>query len=310
MRWRPFLLGLALGWFGLSSPARAILLVETTPGSVPVGGYLVSEDGKKLKIKTLVEGGREKFTEYELSKIKIIHRVDNSRLEKLNKDDPKGYFEYATELADRKLAADPEARDLARRLFLIAAYLDKRQFGNEALLNMGSLASTPGEARRCRALASLFDTRDGAKPLKPEPLSKVPTGALQDFQKALQLYRTGDIANARKRANQKDMDLVFSMAPGKMDKATFLQWCIDADGPSGSQSLSEDRLRMVLQAELWVLEQLSRGDTGDKTSAGETKWSSILQSRQVGSVPVLSLETVSEFDPRKCLYREGKWVVP
>ena len=43
MRWRHILLGLAAGWFGWSSPARAILVIEKAPGAAPVGGYLVGE---------------------------------------------------------------------------------------------------------------------------------------------------------------------------------------------------------------------------------------------------------------------------
>ena len=94
-----------------------------------------------------------------------------------------------------------------------------------------------------------------------------------------------------------------------MDKATFLQWCTDAGGTTGA--LPEDRLRRILRAELWAIGQLSRGGAGDKTNAGETKWSSILQEGQVKPVSLLSLETIADdIDPRKCLYRDGEWVAP
>lgn len=298
-----------MGWFGLSSPAWAILIVEQTPGAVPVGGYLVSNDGKTLRMKMLLPDGKEKIKDYELSKIDIIHQIDANRLKKLDKNDPKAYYDYAEELANKKLDADPEAKDTARRLFLIAAYLDRRQFGQGALLGMSSLAGTEAEARRCRAMAFLLDPKDDADALKPAPMPKAPTGALQDFEKALQSYRTGQIANAKKLANAKDMDMDFSKAAGGIDKATFLQWCTDADGLTGNPP--EDRMRRILMAELWVIDQLPHGDTGDKTNAGETKWSSILQARQIKPVSLLSLETIADdIDPRKCLYLDGKWVVP
>ncbi len=145
MRRRSFLLGLAIGWFGLSSPARAILIVEKAPGAVPVGGYLVSEAGQTLKIKMILPDGKEQSKVYDLSNIEILYKIDVDRLKKLDKNDPKAYLDYALELAAKKLDADPgatgaagrlvvdadpEARDTARRLFLIAAYLDPRQLGS------------------------------------------------------------------------------------------------------------------------------------------------------------------------------------
>jgi hypothetical protein len=309
MRWRPFIVGLATAWFGLSSPAWAILIIEKAPGAVPVGGYLVSNDGKTLKMKTLLPDGKERIKDYDVSKIDIVHQIDVDRLKKLDKNDPKAYHEYAEALADKKLADDPEAKDMARRLFLVSAYLDPRQFGQSALLSMSSLAGTEAEARRCRAMAFLLDPKGDADALKPAPRPKTPTGALQDFEKALQSYRTGQIANAKKLAGANDMDMDFSKAAGGIDKATFLQWCTDAEGLTGNPP--EDRLRRVLRAELWIIDQLSHGDAGDKTNAGETKWSSILQARQTKPVSLLSLETIADdIDPHKCVYRDGKWVVP
>lgn len=296
-----------MGWFGLSSPAWAILIKEKAPGAVPVGGYFVSNDGKTLRIMTRSPDGKETPTNYELLKIDIIHQIDTDRLKTLDKNDAKAYHDYAEVLADKKYADDPEAKDVARHLFLIAAYLDQRQFGRSALLSMSSLARTEAEARRCRALAFVLDPQGDADALKP-PMPKAPS-ALQNFEKALKFYRTGQIADAKNLANAIDLDMDFSKAVGGIDKATFLQWCTDAEGMTGSPP--EDRLRRILRAELWVIDQLPHGDAGDKTNAGETKWSSILQARQIKPVSLLSLETIDkDIDPHKCLYRDGKWVVP
>ena len=113
----------------------------------------------------LLPDGKEKIKDYELSKIDIIYQIDVERLKKLDKNDPKAYYDYAEELADKKWKDDPEARDMARRLFLIAAYLDPRQFGRSALLSMIPLAGTEAEARRCRAMAFLLDPKGDDKVL-------------------------------------------------------------------------------------------------------------------------------------------------
>jgi hypothetical protein len=307
MRWHPFALGLVIGWLALPCPAWGILL-ETPDG--PVRGYLLSDDGAKLRVRVVLADGTEKTADYDRSKVTIVHQIDTGRLQKLGKDDPKGYYAYAEELADKKFAADPEARYMARRLFLIAAYLDGRRFGHDALLRLSALAGTEEEKRRCAALAFLLAPEGEAEAPRPAPPPRAPAGDLQDFQKALQSYRTGQIAYARKLANQKGVETVFSLAPGKLDKATFLQWCTNAEG-SANTPPPDDALRTVLRAELWAIDQLSHGDAGDTKKAGETKWSAILQARQVRPVPPLSLETIiPEVDPRKYLYRNGKWEAP
>jgi hypothetical protein len=41
---------------------------------------------------------------------------------------------------------------------------------------------------------------------------------------------------------------------------------------------------------------------------GRPSWSAALAAGRTGTVPSLSLETLTEFDPKLCIYREGKWV--
>jgi hypothetical protein len=307
MRWRTFTLGLVIAWLALPSPAWGIVL-ETPDGQVR--GYLLSDDGTRLRVRVVLADGTEKTADYARTKVTIVHQIDAARLQKLDKNDPKGYFAYADLLADKKYAADPEARYMARRLFLIAAYLDGHQLGHDAMLRLSALAGTEEERRRCAALAFLLSPEGDAEALKPAPPPKVPATDLQDFQKALQYYRSGQISSARILAGQKNVEAVFGLAPGKLDKATFLQWCTNAEGSSGSPP-PDDALRTVLRAELWAIDQLSRGGAGETKTADDSKWSSILQARQVRPVTPPSLETIiPEVDPRRCVYRNGKWEAP
>ena len=224
-----FGLGLAAGLFFSTLPVSAIL-IDTGTGKV--GGFLLNDDGTKLKISIPTRDGEDKVGEYLHADIKILHRLDVKRLEGLSKDNPKAYGDYAEELALQK--DDPEARYVAMRLYLIAAYLAPKEFGSSSLLHMSALASTPTEARKCRAMAYLLDPKsdaeiietDAGKPARPAPL---PARALEDFTKALRLYRGGQIKSASETAKHEGVEAIFRMAPGKIDLKTFLQFCTDAN---------------------------------------------------------------------------------
>jgi hypothetical protein len=350
-----FGLGLAVGLFFSTSLASAIL-IETGAGKV--GGFVLNDDGTKLKISIPTRDGEDKVGEYLYSDIKILHRLDVKRLEGLSKDNPKAYRDYADELALHK--DDPEARYVAMRLYLIAAHLAPTEFGSSSLLRMSALASRPAEARKLRAMAFLLDPKaddaivkdDAGKPAQPAPL---PAGALEDFTKALQLYRSGQIKLASETAKHDGVDTIFRMAPGKIDLKAFLQWCTDANcttcradgtvvcpncqgkgvvvnmfrqlercptckgkkrvpcpdcgGTHVRDPLPNDALRAVLRCELWAIDRQGGWDNRDGKDAAISKsWSAVLQSRQLSPVLPLSLDTITNFDPRMCRYRNRKWV--
>ncbi len=355
MRACRFILGLAVGLGCLVSSASAIL-IDT--GSSKVGGFLVSEDGMKLTIRVTTPDGQEKVTEYASARVKVLHRLDVKRLEELSRDNPGAYRDYADELARQE--ADPEARYVARRLYLIAAKLDPQQFGSSSLLKMSEQDSVPAEARKYRALAYLLDPKvdDGllkVEVVKPAQPAKAPAGALRDFMKALQSYRAGQIKTATDIAKRESVEKIFSRAPGMNDRRTFLRWCTDAncatckaegkvacaackgtgtitmfgrrercptcggqrtvvcpdcDGTHVRLPLPDDVLHTVLRAELWAMDQLAGADAGGKEAAEAKGWSSVLQRHQLNPVLPLSLDTITEFDPRKCHYRNGVWVAP
>ncbi len=362
MRRRYIVLSLVVSILGLPSAAPAILIES---GGVRIGGYFVRDDGKKLAIRVRTADGKEKVSEYDSGRVKILHQVDRKRLEKLSQDNPKAFRDYAEELAGKK--EDPEARDVAMRLYLIAAYLDPQKFGRSSLLGMSSLAGTAAEARRCRAMAFLLDDKGDPSLLRGEsarnaPAAKGPrvvdaqTTAINDFVKALQYYRTGQIRQAREVATHEGVDKVFTMAPGMIDRKTFFQKCTDAqcptcrlkgtvvcstcngkgvtlglfnqvercatcngqkivtcsncDGTGVVMTYPDDVMRTFLKAELWAVDQVAGSDPATKKGGSDLSWSSIIQSRQVSPVAPLSLETITEFDPRKCAFRNGAWVVP
>lgn len=358
MVWLRYILGVAACLFVWASSASAIV-IETA--GMKVGGYLVSKDAKRLTIRTVGPGGQEVVNEYSLAKVTILHELDVNRLESLSKSNPKGYSDYADELA--KQDEDPEARYMARRLYVIAANLDPQNLGTSSLLRIARIAGSPAEARRCRALAYLLDSKANAKVLEEEePRAERPTKeqaeALRDFTLALRHYRSGKVKLAIEAASRPGLDRVFAAAPGSLDQRSFRRLCADAScsackgkgkaacstcggkgvvrnmfggndfcskcngkkqascdtcgGRGINQDLSDDTIKGLLRAELWATSRLLGGDpAAEKKKAAEARsWSSVLQRKQVSPVPSLTLETLTEFDPKRCQYRGGSWVVP
>jgi hypothetical protein len=348
-----FVLGLMVGLSCSASLARAIL-IETNDGkkTTKVAGFFVKDDGKNLTIRIHTPDGPEVTYSRAKIKIEVLHQLDVKRLERLSRGNPKAYREYAEELARQK--EDPEAQDTAMRLYLIAAYLAWDKFGSSSLLAASELAG-PAEYRKCRALAFLLDPEAGAELLKaqdakPAPLDKTQAGALEDFVKALQLYRAGKISEASATAKKPGVDKIFEKTPFKTDQMAFLRWCDDAhcvsckkgtlpcptcnglskqravicptcsgkgtvkcrdcDGTHVRDPLPPQDLAAVLRCELWALGQLGGGEAAGRKEATEAKgWSAVLQSGRLDPVSRLSLETAfPDLDPRKCCYRNGKWV--
>jgi hypothetical protein len=349
-----FAVGLVVGLFFSTSLASAILF-DTANGRV--GGFVLKDDSTQLKINIVRPDGQEEVKDFLHSDIKILHQLDVKRLERLSPDYPKGYSDYADKLAEQQ--ADPEARYYALHLYLLAAKLAPEELGASSLLRMSKLANRPAEARKYRAMAYLLDPKADPNILKPKaekPAQSTPlqARALEEFTKALQLYRAGQIKLASETAKHEGVEAIFSMAPGNIDVKTFLQWCNDANcttcradgkvicpncngrgvvlnafrqlercptckgqkrapcpdcgGTHVHDPLPDDTLRAVLRCELWAIDRQGAGDNPGQNATETKGWSAVLQSRRLNPVLPLSLETITSFDPSKCLYRNRKWV--
>lgn len=337
MRLRWLLLTAGLAASVLTEPVHAVL-IELVPSGKQVAGYLVSRDDKKLSLRRR-PGEKEKVEEFERAKIKIIHEVDQARLGALTKEKPKEYRDYAEELAEKQ--ADPEARDLAVRLFLIAAYLDRENLARGCLLSMSNLAP-PAEARKYRAMAYLLDPRHDRTVLQVYQPEKPSEAARANYVLALQHFRRGLYAEALRYAAKEGVADFFDSAPGLMNYQTFVATCkggecktckgrgailcprcngkgilggmicndcnrqgrlVCPDCNRGKRELTDDQLRLILRAEY------EEASAGQSNPAAES-WSTLLGNYRPTPVPALTLETLTEYDPRQCVFRGGKWVEP
>jgi hypothetical protein len=207
-------------------------------------------------------------------------------------------------LAEKK--ADPDARAAALRLYVIAAHLDPDKLGRSSLLGMTALARTPQEERRIRAMSYLLDPAHDASALKQE--TRVTVAASDDEAAAresllsmVRSLRRGQASIARRQAERKEAAPLFEKFGRGMTQQEFLALC------RAAPPLPPDRLARLIRWEL----ALEGAATEEAKSPSELpSWSSAIATGDDKPIRPLTLETLTEFDPRLSIYRDGKWVTP
>ncbi len=349
---------LLLGWVGVwlliaTSPAWSIV-IETGADKRRVAGYVVREDASKLVLRIPTDSGKPKFETYDRANIHIVYRVDGKRLEKLTRDNPKRYRDYADELAGHK--DDPEAIDTALRLYLIAAYLDPTTNGPRCLLAMSTLAASPADARKYRALAFLLDAKRDPAVLKGDaPPAKLSETALKAFQQAMRRIPDGRRDRRPRAGNRQGRRRLFSRRP-RLDESGRVRPglhrghlpAVPVHQPQQHQvcGLQRQRAACLQQSDVHKVQWQGQGKMlrvqrhgrqrrshraarrrdGPRRALGaqsprpgckrrreagrRRSWASALSNPQLTPIPVLTLESITDYDPRKCIFRNGAWVAP
>jgi hypothetical protein len=283
-------------------PAWAVIIFEKGKEQ-PTVGYLERQDENLVVIREQFPDGRTQIRELLRSEIDdILIAVSNDRLESLNPDNPAAYREYAEELAEKR--KDPDARATGLRLYLIAAYLDPKNLGRSSFLGMVGLARSPSEMRRFRAMAYLLDPNHNRSLLQGSAKAAGPMAIADDegrevLLKAIRAFRRGDRRIAMLSANRPIVKRAFERYSDVLTHEEFTG--IGKETPP-------DVLRKVLTLEL-VLAGRDEAER-ERLSEKAIPWSRIVEREGAAPVPWLSLETITEFDPRECLFRNGKWVRP
>ncbi|MEZ6092404.1 MAG: hypothetical protein R3C05_31245 [Pirellulaceae bacterium] len=137
----------------LSMRANAAVIYDLNDKAI--GAWIVREEADTIIFDEALPGGGKQRRQMDRGEIlRVLHSVSPERLEKLRPEDPKGYKQYAEELAEIQI--DPEARPMAMRLYHIAAYLDPQTLAESCLLAMARIADNEAERRRLLFAAYLF----------------------------------------------------------------------------------------------------------------------------------------------------------
>lgn len=292
-------------------PATASAIVVLPKGSTrPVMGYLIRQDDKTIVIREILPGGKPREQTIQRDQIdELLVTVSPERLAELDPARPQLYREYAEELAEKH--RDPEARDMALRLYAIAAVLGDGTLRRGSLLGLAALARSPQEERKFRAAAYLYDPEHDLAALAgvgEAKLINAPTSTDQvaEVLSALRLVRQGKGSQAK----------VIAQKPAVHEQLEGLAKIITAEellAACTAKSLTDEQLYKLLQAEIALERSLGDSTAGsgvDDVTLQRTSWAAVVKSRGLAPLPSLSLESLTEFDPRACVFRDGKWVAP
>lgn len=279
----------------------------------PVRGYLVEEDARGVTLNVPAANGTLQKQFIPASKIEILQKpVSPERLAGLQPDEPKEYRDYAEELAEKRV--DPEARDTSLRLYLIAAYLDPKSLGESSLLGMTALARSEAEERRFRALAFLLDPEHDRSILrrKTEAASASPEGRNELLDRlvlrALEELRTGNYHQAGTLLRRPGVDQHLAHYD---PEAWELFMKLTAGRSRRSPPPTSDVVTRIVRIEVKIL----GGEEKDPAlstpeSSASSGWAKLDNRALAATAPSLTLETITEFNPAECVYRDGRWTTP
>jgi hypothetical protein len=74
------------------------------------------------------------------------------------------------------------------------------------------------------------------------------------------------------------------------------------------EQLPDETLARLIQLELALARQTHPDDPQEKKRTAS--WSRIVSREGTDPVPSLRLETLTQYDPRECIFRDGRWVKP
>ena len=275
-------------------------------GGEPIRGRLVRRDAAAIVL--LVEGpdGTPHRTTLAADAVDlVIDPVSPERLESLSPEMPTGYRDYAEELAEKRL--DPDARDLSLRLYVMAAHLAPKQLGRGALLGAAALAGNADEQRRLRALVYLLDPEHDRRVLvAPTTASPTPAAELDDQARkallhAIRLLRSGERREAANVVRRTEVQEAFEHLRDLLTLDAFRAAC---DSGSAGDPIERPLLRSLLMAE----RRLSTRTAAEAAATSDGQWT--LEAALGPALPPLKLEALVGFDPRDCIYRDGRWQRP
>ena len=296
-------MALSLSLLPLLGEAWADVLVVRGQAK-PMVGTVVAEQEDRVTIAIKDAEGITREQIVPRDQILLIARAeDPARLDALQAGQWEGYRELAEELASQRV--DPQAVQLAIRLFLIVAYHERGSAREGSLASLVSLARSPDEERRFRTLAYRYGENDRVQWLKPPATAiRAPLSALdrEMLLRTVRLVRQDEGEQALLLMRQEGFTTMYLTVEHLLPFQDLKRYAYD-------HSLSPRRTADLVRFELALLApDFAPGDSTEVVR-GTTGWSSI----GLETLPPLhdvDWLNASEFDPRDHVYENGSWRRP
>jgi hypothetical protein len=173
------------------------------------------------------------------------------------------------------------------------------------------LARSDVEQRRFRTMAYLLDPAHDPRLLTHSPQARRPQSSLdrktaEALIRALRLARQGERRNALTQARR------FRLAdrlPELTDTITIREF---EEACQPAKQISRSLARRIMELELaWLPSGASEAPQADSTTLPlPSGWSRAVAGQGVDPVRPLSLDKLTDLDPRACRYRDGEWTTP
>ena len=231
----------------------------------------------------------------------LVINIQPKQLERLEPGQPQAYLEIAEELAPQ--SKDPEARDLAIRLYLLAAVNGKPNLRDLCVRALIPLARTVAEEKRFRALANIY-LEDAQAWLVPSrtPSSPIPaetSDRRQQLRAALVELRSGKRADAADVINQSWVEQTLQPFDTICSWRELRKWSL-------APELATECLARTIELEIAIDESL---ETAAPKRDATKDWS-ILAEQTVSPLQPISFRNATEFDLSKNVFRNGLWTQP
>ena len=234
----------------------------------------------------------------------LVINFDVPRLERLSPNKPDEYRDYAEELVAQR--EDPIARELAIRLFLIAASSAENEHDSSlvesALSGLPELARTQSEQQAFEVLIYLYTPKDHI-PVARSQTDRDPGGLKESGVGRGKLLQA--IRYIRQEKPAKATEILLETAVS----AELKRWDSICSVTEINQMLTAKPTLEQL-AKLFALEMALRNREAPKRDQTTTGWAEQARLRAKGWTRLPTFDSVTEFDPRKSVYRDGEWVMP
>jgi hypothetical protein len=233
----------------------------------------------------------------------VVVNIDQERLASLYPPDWSAYRDYAEELAVQK--RDPTARELAVRLYLIAAH-GSRELRRGCLSGLVALAEDESQRTQWKTLQQLYypTVIRNADPQQNQPHSGPPI----ENAVALEIVRL-----VRRGASDEAMHrLAMDSTVAALNRWSDLISIDQLRQTVTQEQLTGEQLLRLLRMELALADPTSAiaSDINPATSLQAANWAELAR-RSAATIPEIpSFNNITAFDPEASIFRDNRWVKP